>query len=59
MTFPRTVWPGAVVEDWFGIVAFYTSLAGLVAMIVLVAWVYAWLARKMWRMRYRGEDWWT
>lgn len=56
-SWPRTVWPGAVCNDWFGIFAFYTSLIGLAILILLVAGVYAWLARKLWRMRYRGERW--
>lgn len=55
---PRTFWPGAVCNDWFGVCAFYTSLAGLVATVALVLLVYGWLGRKLWRMRYRGEGWW-
>lgn len=55
---PRTVWPGAVCNDWFGVIAFYTSLVMLAVLMVMVTWCYVWLARKLWRMRHRGEGWW-
>lgn len=58
MTFPATVWPGAVVGDWFGLIAFYVSWLCVVALIILTTWVYVWFICKLWRMRYRGEGWW-
>lgn len=59
-----TVWPGAEVSDsstfdhWFGIIAFYvtTVAAAVAAMLAVLAW--AWLIRKLWRMKYRNEGWW-
>lgn len=58
------VWPGAEITDssllahWFGIFAFYGSVVFTTVAALIVAWCYQWLARKLWRMRYRGEGWW-
>ncbi len=40
---PKTFWPGAVCNDWFGVFAFYTSCLALLAMIVLLVVVFAYI----------------
>jgi len=57
-SWPRTVWPGAVCDDWFGVFAFYTSALFLIAMVIMAVAIIGWLIRKEWRMHKGTEGWW-
>lgn len=57
MKWPITVWPGAVCNDWFGVIAFYACLASLAALVLLLVGTVTYLVRKEWRMHRHDEDW--
>lgn len=46
MNWPITVWPGAVCNDWFGVVAFYASMLCLIAMVLMLVATVVWLIRN-------------
>lgn len=44
MNWPITVWPGAICNDWFGVIAFYGSVIGLGISVGLVIAAFVYIA---------------